>query len=161
MKTDSAQKVVSSAVMVQKQLLLFWQPKVKPVAQVPPLGQFPPPLSKQGPSPRAPALMHSPRSRPGGKFSRQNLAQALLPPLAAHAAPGTDASMPPTSAPLSNRSALRLETVPLQAPWPAHRMTSPHLRRECWSGLLGCCEALDRSWGLLSFLPQRTCLALL
>jgi hypothetical protein len=78
--------------------------------------QPPSPLSKQGPSPRAPALMHSPRSRPGGKFSLQSLAQALLPPLAAQAIPGMEAKAPPTRAAPISLSALRRDIVPLANP---------------------------------------------
>lgn len=73
---------------------------------------------KQGPSPRAPSLMHAPCSGPGGKVSRQNCAQALLssPSGCARATPGTEASTPPTRAPPNTRSAWRLETVPWASP---------------------------------------------
>jgi hypothetical protein len=77
----------------------------------------PPPSLKHGPFPRAPALMHRPRFRPGGKFSLQNFAHSLLPPSAAQATPGIEANAPPTNAAPSNLSALRLERVPLASPF--------------------------------------------
>jgi len=77
-----------------------------------------PPLPSQvtGHSPRAPALMHSPRSRPGPNFSLQHLTHSLLPPWAAQATPGMEANAPPTMAAPSNLSALRLERVPVASP---------------------------------------------
>jgi hypothetical protein len=71
---------------------------------------------KQGPPPRAPRFTHSPRSGPGGKAFVQNCSQAVFPPGAAHATPGTEANTPPRRALPIHLSALRLVRVPLASP---------------------------------------------
>jgi hypothetical protein len=74
------------------------------------------PHSKQRPSPRAAALMHSARCGPGENVWVQKCAQALFPSLAAHATLGTEANAAPTRAPPIHLSAWPLETVPLARP---------------------------------------------
>ena len=76
-----------------------------------------PPHAKHGPVPLVPWLTHSwCAAVPSVKTVLQYLAQALLPPLAPQAAPGKDASAPPTRAAPMSLSALRLETVPSASP---------------------------------------------
>jgi hypothetical protein len=123
-----------------------------------PGGHSPPPLPSQvtGHSPRAPALMHCPRSRPGPYVCLQHLTHSRLPPLSAQATPGIEAKAPPTKAAPSNLSALPLERVPLATSFANSSKESSAVERS-WCEWLALCSSSAIDAIPFCFAPKQSC----